>query len=149
VTELVSVRLVAHGALPNMPIDEWAALLVQLPDHFKWCALKTWLGSWITAYRMHESRLLGCVFGCQSAPDSWHHYLRCPGCWYLVSDACGQPFVGEYRERVPLLLTTREGIKSTVVAFTAYHKIKGLTMRNGNLSFDELERVVRACAAQI
>ena len=54
-----------------------------LPSSFPMCLLRTWSNGWFTSTRMHEPKILPCIFGC-GAGDCLHHYLECEVLWTLV-----------------------------------------------------------------
>ena len=51
-------------------------------DSLAW--FKTVTNAWCTSYRMHEPRLLSCIFGCRDEPDELSHYLQCNILWSLI-----------------------------------------------------------------
>ena len=54
-----------------------------LPNSVPMCLLRTWSNGWFTSTRLHEPKILPCIFGCD-AGDCLHHYLECEVLWTLV-----------------------------------------------------------------
>ena len=57
--------------------------LNSLPNSTSMCLLRTWSNGWFTSSRMHDSKVLPCIFGCD-ADDSLCHYLKCEPFWTVV-----------------------------------------------------------------
>jgi len=56
--------------------------------------LRTWAnGCWAngltTSFRMHETQLLNCFFGCFGQPDNQQHYLRCSNLRCVINCVLG------------------------------------------------------------
>ena len=90
---------------------------------------KTLISSWSTSARMHEKRVLPCIFGCDVGRDDLQHYLCCPALWAIVCASSPSPpprvlWDLSPRERLCLLAPTPLGLKMLAVASRGYHTIK-------------------------
>jgi len=60
-----------------------------LPTQVAQQLLRTWANGWTTSYRMHESELLNCIFGCVGEKDCLQYYLFRPALWLSIESAFG------------------------------------------------------------
>ena len=88
--------------------------------------VKTWANAWTTTSRMHESKILTCIFGCE-AQDCLDHYLCCDPLWTAVISASHKrsellwtsPIV-----KLGLVSPSIEWLQMCALAFACYHSIK-------------------------
>ena len=88
--------------------------------------IKTWANAWTTSTRMHESKSLKCIFGCD-AKDNLEHYLCCDPLWTAVISASFKrsellwscPLI-----KLGLMEPSMEWLQMCCVAFSCYHSIK-------------------------
>ncbi len=81
---------------------------------------KTWVNSWHSSNRYHESIRLPCIFGCAGAVDRLAHYIMCPHLFALIKrffpPASPCPV-----ERLGLVNPSRESFLVAACTFGGYH----------------------------
>eukprot|EP00973_Karenia_brevis_P039409 5441033-Karenia_brevis.AAC.1 len=83
------LRVIAPLACISDPFD-CGALREQvsaLPPFIVFVIIRTWANGWTTSHRMHEPRLLPCLFGCPGQQDCLQHYLQCERAWRALKTA--------------------------------------------------------------
>ena len=88
--------------------------------------IKTWANAWTTSSRMHESKVLQCIFGCE-ATDCLDHYLCCDPLWTAVISASFKRSELLWQSPLTKLGLERpsiEWLQMCAVAFACYHSIK-------------------------
>ena len=127
----------------------FGATLKRGGGHLALSTIRTCTGSWCTSHRMHERRILPCLFGCpEPARDSQLHYMDCPKLWHLLDNflttrnvvhkrlcaCCGQ--VSElgnsgsihiemiFFNRAGVSATAVKHLQSTMLACDLYHSLK-------------------------
>jgi len=66
---------------PNLSVESLEVVRtfsLSLPVSVSQQLLRTWANAWTTSYRMHETQLLYCIFGCVGCLDTQQHYLFVP-----------------------------------------------------------------------
>ena len=95
---------------------------------------KTLIGGWTTTHRMHEDRILGCIFGCQGEVDTICHYVQCAPLWLIVCSTLGHSAPLSISERICIDKCTPCRLQSLAIAFHVYHHTKNsLTRTVGGL----------------
>ncbi len=82
--------------------------------------LKTWVNSWHTSDRYHESVRLPCIWGCADALDKLSHYVMCPYLFGLIKHFF-PPASHCPVERLGLVEPTREKMLCVACTFGGYH----------------------------
>ena len=90
VPRLIRARLLKVDPELGLSDEELAALIVairSLSSHHGACAVKTYLGGWATAGRLHLDQC-GCIFGCHGELDEMRHYVLAVSCLAACSWCC-------------------------------------------------------------
>ena len=123
--------------------------LNSLPNSTSMCLLCTWNNGWFTSSRMHDSKVLPCIFGCD-ADDSLCHYLKCEPLWTLVYSCfkCNIRYLSQpIHERACVNNLHSCNNARLYTAYSAYHSLRKLhsdllhnAISSGNFEFvyDEL-----------
>jgi len=99
--------------------------LKSLRKHDAMRVIKTWVNSWATSSRYHESVRLPCLFGCPDGLDSQSHYAMCPILFFLTAKSIK---VSKWPiERIGLSMPSITSLKSVACVFSAYHAVKRST----------------------
>ena len=86
--------------------------------------LKTLANGWCTSGRMHEDIRLPCIFGCQSAPDDFAHYLVCDTLWDMLRKHFREYISHLPQSRLALPFPTPYNVLIVGCAFHTYHALK-------------------------
>ncbi len=118
-------KLFEPFSLDTFDIDfsRLSQILKTLRKHDAIRVLKTWVNSWHTSDRYHESTRLPCVFGCTGALDKLSHYVMCPFLFGLIKQF--SPLASPCPvERLGLINTTRENLLCMACTFGGYHAVR-------------------------
>jgi hypothetical protein len=107
----------------GLEIHSAFAILMKIRKHDAMRILKTWVNSWATSHRYHESIRHGCLFGCDDAKDSMNHYVMCPILYGLTVQLCPATSSCPLK-RIGLIDPTRDSVLRVACAFAGYHAIK-------------------------
>ena len=124
----------------TLEISSAFKILASTRMHDAMRVLKTWVNSWATSHRSHESVQHRCLFGCDDARDSMNHYVMCPILFAITrqlvpaTPAC--PL-----KRIGLIDPSKESILCVACAFSGYHAVKRacseLSIKDGTLTFGQ------------
>jgi hypothetical protein len=85
--------------------------------------IKTWVNSWSTSYRYHETPLLPCVFGCPREKDNQDHYVMCPILFHTLRQL--RPTTSpDPIERIGLFHTSVDNLRALSCTFSGYHAVR-------------------------
>ncbi len=84
---------------------------------------KTWVNSWATSYRMHEPKLLHCVFGCLIGNDQLSHYVMCP-ILYALQTLLIPDYPPNPCKRIGLTDISRQSALAISATFAGYHAVR-------------------------
>jgi len=117
-----------HQGFSTEDVQNLAKALGHLPSGSRLMVTKTWVNSWATSRRMHESVLHPCFFCGMELGDDLIHYLQCDDFWCLIisSAKLTSPSLLSLPplDRAGLVNTTRDNCILVVGAFLVYHSIK-------------------------
>ncbi len=109
--------------VPNFSHSLSSAVLRRMRKHDAMRVFKTWVNSWATSWRMHEPKLLPCVFGCPAGKDQQSHYVMCPILFalqtLLIPDCPSDPTA-----RIGLIDISRQTALVISATFAGYHAIR-------------------------
>ena len=84
---------------------------------------KTWVNSWHTSDRYHESVRLPCLFGCAGSVDKLAHYVMCPYLFDLIKRF--YPLASPCPvERLGLVNPSRDTFLCMACTFGGYHAVR-------------------------
>ena len=86
--------------------------------------VKTLANGWCTSGRVHEDIRLPCIFGCQSAPDDFSHYLVCDILWNMLRKHFREYISHLPQTRLALPFPTPYNVLIVGCAFHTYHSLK-------------------------
>ena len=73
---------------------------------------------------MHEDTRLPCIFGCESAPDDFTHYLACDTLWDMLRKHFHEYISHLPQSRLALPFPTPPNVLIVGCAFHTYHALK-------------------------
>ncbi len=115
--------LFAPYIVPDFENSNASNVLRSIRKHDAMRVLKTWVNSWATSYRMHEPKLLPCVFGCPAGKDQLSHYVMCPILFALQTllfpDCSPDPC-----KRIGLSGLSRQTALVISATFAGYHAVR-------------------------
>jgi len=95
--------------------------------------LKTWVNSWNTSYRYHETPRLPCVFGCDGMKDELAHYVMCPILFSTLLQL--RPFIPpDPVERIGLIRPSLDNLLTVACIFAGYHSVRNSDHLHGLLA---------------
>jgi len=132
-TILRRVRKYNHELTPFVSAESLEvvrAFSLSLPASVSQQLLRTWANGWTTSYRMHETQLHKCFFGCTDQLDRQQHYLSCPTLWGVINSLLGGEPPAYFLSHLCLVNCSVLSAARLVVATLSYH-----TLKNSHLEF--------------
>jgi len=105
------------------------AFSCSLPASVAQQLLRTWANGWTTSYRMHETELLNCIFGCVGCLDTQQNYLICPALWGVINVIVDKCSFDGFLSHLSLVNCSVLSAARLVVACLAYHSFKNSHLR--------------------
>ena len=118
---LADFDLAAHD---HIDIKDTLECLRRLDKFIAVSWLKTVCNGWCTSHRMHEDKLLQCIFGCVGCKDTLSHYLSCPILWSIIDSVFRCPIGPTVFHRLGLHAPSPQTIIMLVTAQSMYHTLK-------------------------
>ena len=124
---------VHEDLVPNF--HDSTQVLKTLRKHDAMRVIKTWVNSWHTSDRYHESIRLPCIFGCADAVDKLAHYILCNNLHELI-----RGFVPDYPtctfQQLGLINPNQQFFKVMSCTFGGYHASRRLIKNNSDLQLN-------------
>jgi len=100
------------------------AFSLSLPASVSQQLLRSWSNGWTTSYRMNETQLHNCFFGCVGQPDRQQHYLSCPTLWGVINSLVGGEPPACFLSHLCLVDCSVLSAARLVFATLSYHTLK-------------------------
>ena len=99
-------------------------ILTSLRTHEAFQIIRTWVNSWSTSHRYHETPRLKCLFGCPGKPDSQSHYVHCEKMHSIIDSLILFYRPPTVLDRIGVYMPSRDKCLAVAASFRAYHVVK-------------------------
>ena len=107
---------------PNGWFERLHIVLREETPYIKICWLRTIVGGWCTATRLHSVQYRPCIYGCSDARDELSHYLQCPILWQFARSTLriNEPSI-HFLSRLCIAEPTSDKLKLLAFSHALYH----------------------------